>query len=260
MTQLVTRSLDRLLGITGLQYLPVRVRAGIATGARWTLYPWSAYWRGTQEPELHRTLSGLGDIRGWTCWDLGAHFGIYSLGLARLVGAAGQVAAFEPNPTSFARLERHRRMNGLDWMVTFEAAVSDRSGQADLLTYGDLRSTTTHLAYEGEAGGPDTRPLGVRTVVLDELVASGQLRAPDFIKVDVEGHAHKALTGARQALRAKRPILVVALHSQAETDGVIGLLTPLGYTHSVIGEQTGYTGTLIGRDLMFRPTLAPAGP
>lgn len=36
-----------------LQYFPVKVRAGIAQGAAWTLLPFSSYWRGDQEPEMH---------------------------------------------------------------------------------------------------------------------------------------------------------------------------------------------------------------
>ena len=249
----VIRFLDWFLAVTRLQYWPVRVRAGVAAGARWTLYPWSAYWRGTQEPAMHQALLDLGDIRGWSCWDLGAHFGIYSVGLARRTGPTGEVAAFEPNPLSYARLERHRRMNGLSWMKTFEAAVSDTAGTAELLTYGDLRSTTTHLAYDDETLGDITQPLGIRTLVLDELVNSGQLRPPDFIKVDVEGHAHKALAGARKTLAAKRPILIVAFHSDAEVQGVLGLLTPLGYEHTVVETDSGSAHAVIGHDLLFRP-------
>lgn len=247
------RFLDWFLAVTRLQYWPVRVRRGIAAGARWTLYPWSAYWRGTQEPAMHQTLLQFGDIEGWSCWDLGAHFGIYSIGLARRTGPTGEVTAFEPNPVSYARLERHRRMNGLTWMKTFEAAVSDRAGTAELLTYGDLRSTTTHLAYENETGGAATQPVGVRTVVLDALVAAGQLRAPDFIKVDVEGHAHHALAGARQTLAARRPILIVAFHSEPEVQGVFDLLAPLGYHHRVVGTDSGSTHAVIGHDLLFWP-------
>ena len=249
----MSRVLDWVLAVTRLQFWPVRVRHGVAAGARWTLYPWSSYWRGTQEPALHRALIDLAIAEGASCWDLGAHFGIYSVGLARQVGPTGAVAAFEPNPMSFARLERHRRMNGLHWMKTMEAAVSDRAGTADLLTYGDMRSTTTHLAYEGETTGPVSQPMGVRTVVLDELVATGQLRLPDLIKVDVEGHAHRALAGARQALAAKRPVLIVAFHSEAELQGVLALLAPLDYEHSVIGTASGSTHAAIGRDLLFKP-------
>jgi FkbM family methyltransferase len=251
----VVRFLDGFLGFTRLQYWPVRVRSGLAAGARWTLYPWSGYWRGTQEPAMHAALLGLGDLHGWSCWDLGAHFGIYSVGLAHRTGPTGEVAAFEPNPVSYARLERHRRMNGLVWMKTFEAAVSDQAGTAELLTYGDLRSTTTHLAYENETPGAATQPIGVKRLVLDELVASGQIRLPDFIKVDVEGHAHHALAGARKALAARRPLLVVAFHSEAEVQGVFALLNPLGYEHSLIGTDSGSAHAIIGHDLLFRPKL-----
>ena len=65
--------LDWFLAVTRLQFWPVRVRHGIAEGARWTLYPWSSYWRGTQEPAMHRAVNELGDMAGGSCWDLGAH-------------------------------------------------------------------------------------------------------------------------------------------------------------------------------------------
>jgi hypothetical protein len=118
-----------LLLKTPLGLCPVRVRRGVAAGARWTLYPWTSYWRGTHEPAVQEALLALGggDIRGWNCWDLGAHFGLYSIGLAQRVGPMGQVAAFEPNPLSYARLHRHARMNRFDWLKTYQAAVSDGS-------------------------------------------------------------------------------------------------------------------------------------
>lgn len=255
MNRILTGSLNWILGCTRLELLPTRVRSGVAAGARWTLYPCSAYWRGGQEPALHDALLSLGDIRGWSCWDLGAHFGIYSVGLARRVGDTGEVAAFEPNPVSYARLERHRQMNHLHWLKTFPAAVSDRHGRGELYTYGNLQSTTTHLAYENETSGPDTHPLAVSMVVLDELVAAGRLRLPDLVKVDVEGHAHHALSGARKALTCKRPILIVGTHSAAELSGTLEILAPLDYEHVVIGATAGESDSLIGRDLLFRPRL-----
>ncbi|HWA84801.1 MAG TPA: FkbM family methyltransferase [Opitutus sp.] len=243
--------LDRLFKATRLELLPVHVLGGVAKGARWTLYPWTAYWRGTQEPALHEVLAGLGDIRGWNCWDIGAHFGIYAVGLAARVGESGEVAAFEPNPASFARLERHRQMNRLHWLKSFQAAVSDVAGTAALCTYGDLKSTTTHLPYEGETPVTAARPVEVRTLVLDDLVGSGCLRPPDLMKVDVEGHAHHALAGARQTLSRHRPILIVGFHSEAEVQGVQSLLQPLGYTTRLIGP--GPATTWIGNDVLFTP-------
>jgi FkbM family methyltransferase len=200
---------------------------------------------------------GGGDIRGWNCWDLGAHFGLYSVGLARRVGPTGQVVAFEPNPKSYARLLRHKRMNRLDWLKTFPCAVSESSGSANLLTYGDLGTTTTHLAYEGETITPSVGPLSVETVSIDELVARGELRLPHFVKIDVEGHGHKALKGMAKTLAEARPILIVGFHSSPEVEGMSALLDPLGYTCTSI--QSEGSGHLARGDFLFTPSPGVRG-
>lgn len=249
------RAADVLLDSTRLGLWPVRVRDGIAIGARWTLYPWSSYWRGGFETELQAAMLGLGNLTGWTCWDLGAHYGLYTVGLGRRVGPTGQIVSFEPNPLSYRRLVRHCRMNRLDWVRTYECAVSDAPGDAEFYTYGDLRSTSPHLPYETETRTEECAPIPVRLVQLDELVAHGEIRLPNFIKVDVEGHAHKALAGARRSLASARPILIVAFHSQVEREGVRALLDPLGYTATpVTGPSKDHSGE--DQDLLFRPRSA----
>jgi FkbM family methyltransferase len=196
---------------------------------------------------------GYGDISGWSCWDLGAHFGIYSIALAVKAGPAGQVAAFEPNPNSFERLERHRRMNRLSWLKTYQAAASDHSGSAELLTYGAIASTDSHLRYEGETPCEASQPILIRCLRLDDLVDRGELRAPQFVKVDVEGHGHKALEGMKRSTAASRPVMMFAFHSQLEIDGVIGILEPLGYRWTQIGGIPSSTEPQVGNDYLFRP-------
>ena len=254
MNRSLHRLADTFLRRTRLCYWPVRVKAGVAAGARWTLYPWSAYWRGGFEDELQRELIGLGDISGWCCWDLGAHYGLYSVGLARRTGPTGQVVAFEPNPLSFARLERHRRMNALTWLKPVAAAVSDSPGTAEFYTYGELESTTTHLPYDGETRSAHCAPVSVRLLRLDDLVATGEIRAPNFVKIDVEGHAHKALAGARATVASSRPILIVAFHSDLEARGVHDVLDPLGYVATRIATHSGSTDEVSGHDFLFRPS------
>jgi FkbM family methyltransferase len=222
-------------------------------GEKWTLYPWTSYWRGTHEPALQQVIIelGQGNITGWSCWDLGAHFGFYSVALAMRTGPSGQVAAFEPNPQSYERLELHRRMNKLDWMISFEAAASNKEGVSELLTYGELDSTSTHLQYDGEAISSASKPLSIRTVSLDTLVGSGRLRAPQFVKIDVEGHGHKALEGMKAALAQTKPILIVGFHSDEEVAGSLAVLKPLGYKWSAITKAPGNQDTLVGGDYLF---------
>lgn len=241
------------LRITRLQYLPVRVRHGIAAGARWTIYPWSAYWRGTHEPVMQQAIMKLGGMTGWCCWDLGAHYGLYSIGLARRVGPTGQIAAFEPNPLSYARLERHRTTNRLHWLKTFCAAVSDKAGEAEFYTYGNLESTTTHLPYENETSTPSTKPIRVPLLQLDALVDAGELRLPNLIKIDVEGHAGPALSGARLSIEKSLPLVIVAIHSASEIAGCDAILLPLGYIRQRVETNSGSPDEIIGHDFLYQP-------
>lgn len=198
---------------------------------------------------------GNGDIRGWSCWDLGAHFGLYSIGLAQRVGSTGEVAAFEPNPHSFSRLVRHAARNRLPWLKLYRAAVSDEPGDAELYTYGDLATTTTHLPYEGETRSPAVAAIRVARLRLDDLVESSELRPPRFVKIDVEGHGHHALRGMKHTLAVSRPIVLAALHSPQERDGMLALLLPLGYRwREVGGTFSGASATpLPAGDYLFTP-------
>lgn len=250
MSKTLHRIADRFLRATGLMFIPVRVRAGLAQSARWTFYPWTSYWRGTHEPALQKSIMDLGTMTGWSCWDLGAHYGLYSLGLAMRTGPTGQVAAFEPNPVSYLRLARHVAMNKMPWLLAFRAAVSDHAGRAELYTYGQTESTTTHLAYEGEPRQEICQPIDVEMVCLDEMVQRGVIRLPDFIKIDVEGHGHKALAGARASIETKRPVIMAALHGTNEAQGMRGILEPLGYKEEKLAG--GATIDDVG-DVIFRP-------
>jgi FkbM family methyltransferase len=254
--------LGTLLRFTGADLFPVRVRGGVAEGARWTLYPWSSYWRGGYEPGMQACVLALGggNIAGWTCWDLGARYGLYSVGLARLVGPTGQVCAFEPNPESHRRLALHARMNRLGWLSTFEAAASSESGFKPLVTDGDIGATTTHLPYDGEELSGSSAPVSVRTLRLDELVDSGEIRPPNFIKMDVEGHGHRALAGMIRAVSLNRPVMIAAFHSPQEAEGISGTLFDLGYSRVQIATDSGCNDPVVGHDFLFTPPVVADQP
>lgn len=67
------------------------------------------------------------------------------------------------------------------------------------------------------------------TVVLDKLVEQGEIRPPQFLKVDIEGHGAKALRGACRTLAAYHPTITMSFHSQWEVEGTRELLEPIGY-------------------------------
>jgi FkbM family methyltransferase len=222
--------LHRLLSIPFIARLPVRVRGGFAEGARWSLYPFSSYWRGTHEPALQARVLTLLDWPGKSVWDLGAHYGLFAIGLARHVGPSGHVAAFEPNPLSFARLRLHADRNPHPNLRVFPAAVSDQPGHQTLILASYAETTISHLPYDHETHDSSTPSVTVPLVRLDDLVASGAIQAPHFIKLDVEGHGHRALAGAARTLAEHLPVIISGIHSPSESAGLLELLLPLGYT------------------------------
>ena len=236
---------SKALSATPLAYWPVTVRTGPAKGARWTFVPHSNNWRNGGEEDCAAGLAALGDARGAVGWDLGAHFGIHTVGMAMQVGSTGQVAAFEPDPVAFGRLRRHVEMNRLGHVRLFQAAASDRRDTLPLVNSHGLGSAYTHFQYEDEVLTPETTLLNVATVAIDDLVACGELRHPDLIKLDVQGHGAKALQGAIKSIERSLPIVLFSNHSQWELHGVRDLLDPLGY------RAFSFSGDLIGWDGLY---------
>jgi FkbM family methyltransferase len=241
---LLERAAAVLLTRTPLQYWPVRIRRGFLHGASWTLWPHSAYWRGHYEPDVQAALARWAPPPGAAAWDLGAHFGFYTLWLARAVTDSGQVCAFEPDATSFARLRRHVTLNRLAHVRLYPSAVSDTSGERLLVQTEGAGATTSHLPYLGETP-PSAGAATVRTVVLDALLEADRLTPPAFLKIDIEGHAGAALRGGRAVLARHRPTILISLHSPDEVDGVRAETESLGYRpHALDGSLTGWPEAL----------------
>jgi FkbM family methyltransferase len=157
------------------------------------------------------------------------HFGIHTVGLAITVGPAGEVCAFEPDPVAFNKLELHVRMNSLSKVKLFNAAAGDTDSETDMIVTGGLGSTLTHLPYEDESPYLRKNTIRIRTIRLGTLVNTGMIRAPDFVKVDVQGHGARALLGAKRSITGTRPTILFSSHSARECDGVRQLVKDLGY-------------------------------
>ncbi len=124
--------------------------------------------------------------------------------------------------------------------------------QQRFFLYEGMESTSTHLAFEGETWNESIPTMQVKTLRLDDLVDAREIIAPDFIKLDVEGHGHKALAGAARTIARSRPVLLVGLHSEAEISGILAVLTPLRYRTTPIFKEAPATPSS-GYDYLFEP-------
>lgn len=171
---------------------------------------WSRYYPSEYDPPKFAFLRAHcrpGDV----VLDVGAHIGLFSILMARLVGPTGRVFSFEPTPLTRQVLEQTVRLNGCEEVVEVRAeAVAGSSGTAVLYDTGDALSNANSLVH----GLRSVLEIPVKTVTMDEFVAARALEVR-CIKVDVEGAELEVLAGAARTIRNSRPAVELELHPAA---------------------------------------------
>lgn len=151
----------------------------------------------------HWWLRFVKRLRKPVVYDLGAHAGYYTLSAA--AAGARSVVAFEPAPKTYAVLKRNVARSGRRNVRTFELALSDHEGTADLRLYAASGNNSLvprplpHLVARGS--------IRVRVRPLDDVVRSERLELPGLLKLDVEGSELAALRGARDVLKRAKPVI-----------------------------------------------------
>ncbi len=177
---------------------------------------------GTYEPR--QTQAFVEQIRpGSVVFDIGAHVGYYTLLSQKLVGAAGEVVAFEPEIRNFRFLSDHVLTNGLSGVSMHQLAVGARRGHSTFRLGSG--SGTGHLIAEAPAALSDSV---VSVVAVDEFVAEEKIQ-PTHMKIDVEGFEVEVLRGARNTLETLRPTLFLSTHGPRIHSACCQLLRLIGY-------------------------------
>lgn len=149
--------------------------------------------------------------KGRLAVDVGGNLGIYSYHMRRL---ARGVITFEPNPVYAARL----RSIGLGRRLE-EVALSDRAGAAELrVPMWEGRETPGMASLETEAVPESILARTVQVPVrrLDDYA----FEAIGFIKIDVEGHEERVLSGALETIRRDRPTLLIEIEERHNPGGL----------------------------------------
>jgi FkbM family methyltransferase len=147
---------------------------------------------------------------GAVMYDIGANIGFFSLLGARLAGPEpGHVYAFEPAPENAQAIRVNADRNEFTNITVIAKAVGEARRRVRLQLVDDAAWSR----LEGYGAHPLTEDvLEVDQVAIDELLASGELRPPALVKIDVEGAELAVLEGMRETIAAHRPAIVCELH------------------------------------------------
>lgn len=169
-------------------------------------------------------------------FDVGAHFGVFSLAAAHL---GGRAVAVDPSPAATRMIARQVGLNGLaDRIQILRAALSDTPGTLPLLSSGVFSDGYFQVAK----GRPRSELTEFPATTVDQMTM--QFGVPTHVKIDVEGHEGAVLRGARSTLAKHAPVLFLEIHNEmmrsggGDSNSVLDELDRLGYaTFSVRGES-----------------------
>ena len=140
---------------------------------------------------------------GMRCLDIGANYGVFSLGCARQVGPEGRVWSFEPTPRTADFLSTSIRENGFGNVSLMRMALSNISGTAKLVTHAD--SEHNYLTEE-VINGEQCEIVDVRR--LDDVASEQGLENIDFVKMDAEGAEIAILEGGERFFERESPVIL----------------------------------------------------
>jgi FkbM family methyltransferase len=171
--------------------------ADLSSFLEWHLWAFGGYEKHFAE------LFGLLVSSGDRCVDVGANVGVHTVRLAKLVGAAGEVIAIEPDAGLAERARGNITLNDLANVRVVNAAASDQAGHMRLYRPDPShtnRATASLLRHPYLTGDAPTVPVLTIDEICDGPVA--------LIKIDVEGHEAAVLRGAAAVIARHTPSVV----------------------------------------------------
>ena len=171
-------------------------------------------------PDLDFLLDGLKE--GDVAVDIGANVGLYSLPLAKAVGASGRVVAIDANPLMIQGLAWNAAASGLYNIALHATPVGAADGRVELYSRsGDAAMVKVEESADGS--------VAMRSLMA--IVDEEALERIDVLKIDIEGYEDKVLVPfLAQARDALLPTRIVIEHIRGEDyPGCKAAFERLGY-------------------------------
>ena len=195
-----------------------------------------------------------------TFLDVGAHYGYYSVYMAKLVGSTGKVFAFEPNGDYFKVLRTNVILNGLRNVAVHRLALSDMSETVVLEASKRMRARgfPTEKRKMRTKEAEDPLEDSVTAMSFDELATQDGI-FPEIVKIDVHGGEGKVIAGMKGSLRHSISHLYCELHGEMSggytAKDIVGKLEDAGLEIFEFRGFRGKNGRLVAlqNDLFSRP-------
>lgn len=185
------------------------------------------YYGAFEKPLLHFMGAAMSAIAGdkGVFVDIGANIGQHSLYMSQV---SKHVIAFEPFAPVRARLEHHRKLNGITNIEVHALGLSNISKKQPF--YAPSGSNAGIGSFDPGSTSKGNKSIGELELVCgDVFFEQSSLNQLDLIKIDVEGFEKNVLEGLRNTLTKLRPLVVCEMTygnnlSFVSSDEILNLL------------------------------------
>ena len=167
--------------------------------------------------------------------DIGANYGYFTLLAASLVGPAGHVYAFEPNPSVASRLLENVGLNNFTNVRLHCVAVSNVPGTVEFHVAAQHSGLSSLRPLDGETA----TTISVHAAAIDSF--ADEMSHVRLVKIDVEGAELLVLEGMKELLRYDHPYVTLEVTDRwirqmhGDASQVFALLHAFGYATYEIG-------------------------
>jgi FkbM family methyltransferase len=213
--------------------------------------------------------------------DIGANYGVYTLPMAKRVGATGHVWAFEPTSSTAGFLRLGIAANGFEQVTLEQKAVSSTAGGA-LLAIQDQSELNSIIHGDSTAVASEA----VSLVTLDDCMDRYRWTDIQLIKIDAEGEECNIVKGGCRFFECLSPLVQYELRKSTDDFNIqlihdfaslgyqsyrlvpgLNILVPFhgdsphdAYLLNLFGCKSGQADTLAARGLLLRSSdLSGAG-
>ena len=147
---------------------------------------------------------------GQTFFDVGTHFGYYSMLASRIVGQEGKVHGFEPTRETYKVLYSNLGLksnvtlnNVAAWSEETTLKFTDYGAQ-----YSAFNSLYSAKLEDSMIAKMSPKDYDVKAISIDKYIEKSGVQ-PDFIKIDAENAEYDILKGMENTLRNIRPTITM---------------------------------------------------
>ena len=170
-------------------------------------------------------------------FDIGAHIGLYSMPISRVIHKEGCIYAFEPGDKNHLVLTKHIEYNDINNVQAFQCFVGEKE-DANVPFFEQKDRVDGMNSIVIKANPHLYTKSSKKQVCLDDFCQQRGV-VPEVIKIDVEGAELGVLKGAKNILTTHHPVVFLSVHPARlellgkSVEELQGVLAGFGYLATI---------------------------